>query len=92
MARSIVASLLLAFLSAASAQMQMTETLYAGGSCTGIATASATLPMATCVAVSTAYREAWGWGSPPDPMSAYMVMFHLGSSLPVLHRQYGAAV
>ena len=81
MARSIVASLLLAFLSAASAQMQMTETLYKGGSCTGIATASATLPMATCVAVSTAYREAWGWGSPPDPMSAYMVMFHLDNSL-----------
>ena len=80
MARSIVASLLLAFLSSASARMQMTETLYAGGSCTGTATASATLPMATCVAVSTAYREAW-WGSPPDPMSAYMVMFHLGSSL-----------
>ena len=72
---------ILAFLSAASARMQLTETLYAGGSCTGIATASATLPLGTCVAVSTAYREAWGWGSPPDPMSAYMVMFHLGSSL-----------
>ena len=74
MLRCIVA---LAFLSAAVSQpMQLTETMYEGGSCTADAKASATLPMGTCVAVSMAYREAWGL----DAMT-HMVVFHLDNSL-----------
>ena len=86
MPRCIVA---LAFLSAAVSQpMQLTETLYEGGSCTGDAKASATLPMGTCVAVSMAYREAWGL-----EFMTHMVVFHLDSSLhPAVLRLLAAVV